>query len=126
MCRSFKKTPCYVRRNQIAHPKSESFYMYGSWIDLSEPPETRVLKREVYTDHQDGLKKHGKFLAVKEGKSESWICPKHNTARYNHCDHAEKFEKYKPCKTNIKRQLTIINVEESYDDDEDFLFNFQY
>ena len=116
MCRSFKKTPLYVHHNQIAHPKSEAFYMYGSWIDLSEP---KGLKREVYADHRSGLKKHGKFLVVKEGKSELWVCPKHNTARYEHCDCAEKFdEKYKPiCKSNIKRQLTALNVEESYDDD---------
>ena len=115
MCRSFKKTPWYIRRNQIAHPKSESFYMYGTWIDLSD---WRGSKREMYIDHREGVKKHGKFLMVKEGKSELWVCSKHDTARYEHCDLAEKFaERYKPiCKTNIKRQLTKINVEESYDE----------
>ena len=119
MTRSFKKTPFYIQRNQNAHPKNESFYMYGSWINLSDKNNIpRVLKRKVYAEHRDGIKKHGKFLSVKEGKSELWVCSKHDTARYEHCDLAEKFaERYKPiCKTNIKRQLTKINVEESYDE----------
>jgi len=121
MTRSFKKTPLYIQRNQLAHPKSESFYMYGSWIDLSDKSDTpRVLKREVYAEHREGIKKHGKFLMVKEGKSELWVCPKHDIERYDHCDMAEKFdERHKPiCKTNIKHQLTKINVEESYDDED--------
>jgi hypothetical protein len=118
MTRSFNKTPLYIRRNQSAHPKTESFYLHGRWIDLSDKSNTpRVLKREVFIDHRDGIKKHGKFLSVKEGKSELWVCPKHDTARYDHCDMAEKFnERYKPiCKSNIKRQLTKNNIEESYD-----------
>ena len=68
----------------------------------------------MFIDHREGFKKHGKFLMVKEGKSELWVCPKHNTARYEHCDLAERC-KSPICKTNIKYQLTKINVEESYD-----------
>ena len=119
MCRSFKQTPLYVYHNQIAHPKSKTFWMYGHWIDLSDKNSIiqKELKRKIYSN-KDELKKHGKFLVVKEGKSQLWVCPKHNTARYLHCDHAEKYDKNKSaCKSNIKYQLTRINVDESYDEE---------
>jgi hypothetical protein len=111
MTNSFKKTIWNLRGNMTDYRKQAPLLIGGRWMDLSNKEEEteRIFKRTTY-ENRDGKKKHGKFLMVKDGKSMSWTCQKHNITRFPDCDWAEKY--VPPCKTNSKYKLVKHNIGE--------------
>jgi len=111
MTRSYKKTIWNMRGEATNYEKRVPLLMGGHWLDLTNKEEEteKILKRTVY-NNRDGTKKHGEFLIVKDGKSVSMTCPKHNVTHHFGCDWAEKY--VPPCKTNEKFKLVKGNVRE--------------
>jgi len=111
MTRSYKKTIWNLRGSMTNYEKQVPLLIGGNWMDLTNKEEEtdRLFKRCVYTN-RDGKKKHGEFLLVKDGKSVSMTCPKHNITHHFGCDWAEKY--VPPCKTNEKFKLVKGNVRE--------------
>lgn len=112
MTRSYKKTPWNLRGSMTDYQTPVLFPIGGKMVDFTptEKDTQRLFKRNIYTNH-DGNKKHGEFLMVKEGKSGSWICPKHNITRFSGCDWSEKY--IPPCnKTNVKYKMVKDSVNE--------------
>jgi hypothetical protein len=93
MTRSYRKTTWDERGYNTNYEKQIPIYIGGHLIDLTKKEnETKAIyKRIVFTNKDDGTKKHGKFLIPKESPCGSWICAKCNLTHFRCCDDAEKF-----------------------------------